>query len=303
MWVYLGIVSAAFLGMYDVSKKHALRENAVLPVLFLSTVFGAAVMLPLVLLSVTGNGPLSATNLYVPAISLAGHFHVLAKSLIVAVAWMLSYLALKNLPISIISPVGAVGPVWTLLGAVIMFHEQPTLVQYAGFAVMLLSYWRLSVIGGREGILFYNNRWIALTVLATMLGAASAMYDKFLIQRLEYSPMAVQAWFSIYVVPVLAVFVLLLWWPGRKRYTPFTWRWSIALIGLMLLAADFLYFKALSCPGALVAMLSTLRCAYIVISLFAGCLLFREARLSSKTTAVGGILLGVFLILLSNRPR
>jgi len=42
-----------------------------------------------------------------------------------------------------------------------------------------------------------------------------------------------------------------------------------------------------------------LRCAYIVISLFAGCLLFREARLSSKITAVGGILFGVFLILLS----
>jgi len=157
MWVYLGIVSAAFLGMYDVSKKHALRENAVLPVLFLSTVFGAAVMLPLVLLSAAGNGPLSATNFYVPAISLAGHLHVLAKSVIVAVAWMLSYLALKNLPISIISPVGAVGPVWTLLGAVIMFHEQPTLVQYFGFAVMLFSYWRLSVIGGREGILFYTG--------------------------------------------------------------------------------------------------------------------------------------------------
>jgi transporter family protein len=212
---------------------------------------------------------------------------------------VLSYFALKNLPISIVSPVTAVGPVWTLLGAVLMFHEQPTALQYLGFGVMVLSYWWFSVIGGKEGILFYNNRWIAFTVLATMLGAASAMYDKFLIQRLDYPPMAVQAWFSIYVVPVLGVFVLLFWWPGRKRYTPFTWRWSIVLIGLMLVAADSLYFKALSYQGSLVAMLSTLRCAYIVISLFAGGLLFREARLSSKTTAVGGILLGVFLILLS----
>jgi transporter family protein len=299
MWVYLGIVSAVFLGMYDVSRKHALRQNAVLPVLFLSTVFGALVMLPLVLLSRAELGHVSLTAFYVPSLAWAGHFHVLVKSLIVALAWMLSYFALKNLPISIVSPVGAVGPIWTLLGAVIMFHEQPTALQYAGFGVMVLSYWWFSVIGSKEGILFYNNRWIAFTVLATMLGAASAMYDKFLIQRLHYPPMAVQAWFSIYVVPVLGVFVLLFWWPGRKRYTPFTWRWSIALIGLMLLAADFLYFRALSYPGSLVAMLSSLRCAYIVISLFVGGLLFKEARLSSKTTAVGGILLGVFLILLS----
>jgi transporter family protein len=232
MWVYLGIVSAAFLGMYDISKKHALRQNAVLPVLFLSTVFGAAVMVPLVLLSLVKPGASSATGLYVPSIAWAGHFHLLVKSVIVSVAWVLSYFALKNLPISIVSPVTAVGPVWTLLGAVLMFHEQPTALQYLGFGVMVLSYWWFSVIGGKEGILFYNNRWIAFTVLATMLGAASAMYDKFLIQRLGYPPMAVQAWFSIYVVPVLGVFVLLFWWPGRKRYTPFTWRWSIVLIGL-----------------------------------------------------------------------
>ncbi len=299
MWVYLGIVSAVFLGMYDVSRKHALRQNAVLPVLFLSTVFGALVMLPLVLLSWAEPEHLSLTGFYVPSLAWVGHFHVLVKSLIVSLAWMLSYLALKNLPISIVSPVAAVGPVWTLLGAVIMFHEHPTALQYAGFGVMVLSYWWFSVIGSKEGILFYNNRWIAFTVLATMLGAASSMYDKLLLQQLAYPPMAVQAWFSIYVVPVLGVFVLLFWWPGRKRYTPFTWRWSIALIGLMLLAADFVYFRALSYQGSLVAMLSSLRCAYIVISLFVGGLLFNEARLSSKTTAAGGILLGVFLILLS----
>ncbi|HUV65876.1 MAG TPA: DMT family transporter [Sedimentisphaerales bacterium] len=299
MWVYLGIVSAAFLGMYDVSRKHALRQNAVLPVLFLSTVFGALVVLPLVLLSRAEPAHMSAIAFYVPPLAWVGHFHVLAKSVIVSVAWTLSYLALKNLPISIVSPVSAIGPVWTLLGAVILFHEQPTVLQYLGFGVMVLSYWWFSVIGSKEGILFYNNRWIAFTVLATMLGAASAMYDKFLIQRLDYPPMAVQAWFSIYVVPVLGVFVLLFWWPGRKRYTPFIWRWSIVTIGLMLLAADFLYFKALSYQGSLIAMLSTLRCAYIVISLFAGGLLFKESRLSSKTTAVAGILFGVFLILLS----
>jgi transporter family protein len=298
MWVYLGIFSAVFLGMYDVSKKHALQQNAVLPVLFLSTVFGAAVMLPLVLLSHKSN-LLVNTDFYVTAITWNGHLHLFLKAVIVSVAWMLSYVALKNLPISIVSPIGAVGPVWTLLGAVIMFHEQPTALQYVGFGIMIISYWWFSVIGGKEGILFYNNRWVALTLLATILGAGSAMYDKLLIQRMSCPPMAVQAWFSIYVVPVLGAFVLIFWWPNRKRYTPFDWRWSIVLIGLMLLAADFLYFKALSYHGSLIAMLSTLRCGYIVISLFVGCLLFHEARLSTKTSAVGGILLGVFLILLS----
>ena len=38
MWLILGLISAVFLGLYDVCKKASLRENAVLPVLFLATV-------------------------------------------------------------------------------------------------------------------------------------------------------------------------------------------------------------------------------------------------------------------------
>jgi bacterial/archaeal transporter family protein len=118
MWVYLGIVSAIFLGMYDISKKHALRQNAVLPVLFLSTVFGAMVMVPLVLLSRTEPLYLSARTFYVPSLTWAGHFHLLVKAMIVSLAWILSYFALKNLPISVASPVTAVGGI--LLGVVLI---------------------------------------------------------------------------------------------------------------------------------------------------------------------------------------
>ena len=50
-WIAASLVSAFFLGLYDLSKKHALRDNAVLPVLFLSTVCGAAVWLLLLLLA------------------------------------------------------------------------------------------------------------------------------------------------------------------------------------------------------------------------------------------------------------
>ena len=56
-WIAASLVSAFFLGCYDLSKKHALRENAVVPVLFLSTICGAVVWLALLLavaMAVTG---------------------------------------------------------------------------------------------------------------------------------------------------------------------------------------------------------------------------------------------------------
>lgn len=46
MWLILAFVSATFLGLYDTSKKASLRNNAVLPVLFLNTVFSTILFSP-----------------------------------------------------------------------------------------------------------------------------------------------------------------------------------------------------------------------------------------------------------------
>ena len=54
IWVALAFMSAALLGCYDFFKKISLKENAVIPVLFLNTLFSALIFLPFILLSRTG---------------------------------------------------------------------------------------------------------------------------------------------------------------------------------------------------------------------------------------------------------
>ena len=51
MWLLLAFLSAALLGFYDVFKKKSLRDNAVLPVLFLNTLFSSLIFLPFILIS------------------------------------------------------------------------------------------------------------------------------------------------------------------------------------------------------------------------------------------------------------
>ena len=41
MWLLLAFLSATLLGFYDVFKKKSLKDNAVLPVLFLNTFFSS----------------------------------------------------------------------------------------------------------------------------------------------------------------------------------------------------------------------------------------------------------------------
>ncbi len=299
MWLYLGVFSALFLGLYDISKKHSLQKNAVLPVLLYSTALAAILFVPFIVLSAIEPEYMVKIGLYIPSTSLVGHLHLFAKSAIVFLAWVLSYSALKNLPISIATPIGASGPLWTLLGAILLSHEQPSILQYAGLITMIVSYYLFSIISNKEGISFRRDKWVGFVFLATVLGACSGLYDKYLIQTLDYSPMLVQAWFFIYLIVLLGPTMIISRLGARKNIVPFVWRWSIPLIGIFLIVADFAYFKALAYEGSLIAMLSTLRCGCILVSFLGGILLFKELRPGYKAIALCGVLAGVFLILSS----
>ncbi len=300
MWIYLGLISAVLLGLYDVCKKHALNHNAVLPVLFLSTVAGFLPMPFFWAGSRLAPDFMLHIACYVPVATLSEHLHLLLKAFIVSVSWVLAYFAMKHLPISIFSPIRASGPAWTLIGALLIFHERPLLIQWAGIAVIFCSYYAFSLIGREEGVIFHRSKWILYIFLATLIGSISTLYDKYLIQQLGYTPMLVQFWFAFYNVALLGPFVACVWWPKRKAYTPFQWRWSIVLIGLLLIVADFVYFNAVKNPDALIVVLSMLRRSSVVVSFAVGASLFGDVNRRRKAWALAGVLAGIFLILMSS---
>ena len=55
MWLILAFMSAALLGCYDSFKKQALKGNAVIPVLFLNTLFSSLIFLPFIVMSGTSD--------------------------------------------------------------------------------------------------------------------------------------------------------------------------------------------------------------------------------------------------------
>lgn len=298
-WIYLGLISSVLLGLYDVCKKRSLNHNSVLPVLFLATLSGFIPFALLFIASRAAPGLTQQWSVYIPPATLSGHLHLFAKAGIVSVSWVLAYFAMKHLPISIVSPIRASGPVWTLLGALIIFHERPLPMQWVGMGMVFFFYYIFSLIGLREGVVFHRSRWVLYIFLATFIGTLSSLYDKYLFQQLQYNVMLVQFWFSFYLVVLLGLIVALAWWPRRAQHTPFHWRWSIPMIGLLLVAADLVYFNAVRQPDALIAILSLLRRSSVIISFGLGAVVFGDLNLRTKAWALAGVLAGVILIVLA----
>lgn len=300
MWILLAFTSACLLGFYDVFKKKSLADNAVLPVLMINTVVCALFFLPIIIGSAAG-----WMNM-IPAEGVRAHGLVLLKSVIVLSSWVCGYYAMKHLPLTIVGPINATRPVMTLVGALLIYGECLNGWQWAGVTLAIFSFFLLSRSGRKEGIRFAHDRWIILLVLAAVLGAASGLYDKYLMASTAEGGAGlnryfVQGWYNLYQALMMSVVILLIWLPKRKQGTPFQWRWSIVLISVFLTAADMAYFYALSCLGAMIAVVSMVRRGSVIVSFLFGAMVFKEKNLRSKAVDLLFVLLGMACLFIGSR--
>jgi len=303
MWLACAFLSAALLGFYDVFKKQSLKNNAVIPVLFLNTLFCSLIFMPFMVLSAMHNPVVESSLFHVPEVGWEAHKYIVLKSCIVLSSWLLGYFGIKHLPITLVGPINATRPVMVLLGAMFVFGERLNLYQWIGVLLAIFSFFLLSRSGKKEGIDFKHNRWVLAIVGAAVLGAVSGLYDKYLMAPVSdggigLDRMVVQSWYNIYQCLMMGAMLLLLWWPKRKSTTPFHWHWAIIFISLFLSAADFVYFYALSLDDAMISIVSMVRRGSVLVSFLFGAMVLKEKNLKSKAVDLFLILIGmVFLYL------
>ena len=302
MWLILAFVSATFLGLYDTSKKASLKDNAVLPVLLLNTIFSTIIFLPFLVDYVGGFGWFTDTFLdtsAAPVPELKAHLLVVLKAFIVLSSWICGYFGLKHLPLTIVGPINATRPVLVLVGAMLIFGERLNAYQWVGVMLAIASIFLMSRAGKKENIDFKRNKWIWCVGLATLMGVISGLYDKHIMRSLN--PMFVQSWFNFYQMIIMTVICAFLWYPKRHSTTPFTWRWTIVLISIFICLGDFAYYTSLSDPDSLISVVSLVRRSSVIISFACAVIFFKERNLKAKILDLAILLVGMAFIWMGTR--
>lgn len=300
MWLILAFMSAAFLGVYDSLKKKSLKDNAVIPILFLNTLFSSLIFLPFIALSATGT-TLDESIFHVGSGGWEMHKYIVLKAVIVLTSWLLGYFGMKHLPLTIVGPINATRPVMVLVGALLVFGERLNGWQWAGVLLAVASFFLLSRSGKKEGIDFKHDHWIYMIIGSALTGAISGLYDKYLMAPVEsggvgLDRMMVQSWYNIYQCFMMLAMLMILWWPKHKNTTPFHWDWAIIGVSIFLSTADFMYFYSLSLPDAMISIVSMVRRGSVVVSFFFGAIFFHEKNLKAKAFDLALVLLGMLCL-------
>lgn len=293
MWILFALCSALCLGCYDIMKKLSLRGNNVLTVLMLNTVFGAVLMSPIIVSELTsGNWGLADTP--------RGHLLILLKALIVLGSWILGYFAIKHLPLTIQGPITASRPVMVLVGAVVIFGERLNTIQWIGILLGFISLFFISRLGAREGFSLKRSRWLWMSVGAAVLGAVSALFDKYLMEF--YRPLDVQAWYSLYqcIIMCAALWIISRSSRAKDSSDKFSWRWTIPLIAVFLTIADLAYFYSLSLDGSMIAVVSMIRRGSVIVPFLFGVIALHEHNVSAKAVDLALLILSLALLVIGS---
>lgn len=283
MWIWLVIGSALMLGLYDVAKKQSLRRNSVLAVLLVSTFFSALIMAPWLTI-----GPAS------------DHLGLFFKACLVTASWVSGLAAMGLVPLSTVSTVKASRPVFVLVFSLILFAERLNALQWAGCLLAVVAIFLLSRTSRSEGVSIKTNRGVVYLAISVITGVVSALYDKHILGFMD--PVFVQSWTNVYITLILLIVIAVrrfLRKPGQPAPS-FRWDWMLPLIAVLITAADFMYFRALSSEGSLLSVVSMTRRLSVVVPFVFGALFWHEKNIAAKGFSLLLMLSGIALITLGS---
>lgn len=276
MWIWMALASAVLLGVYDVAKKAALKNNGIYGILLVATGIGAIFLSPFLTWGVG-----------------ADHLRLIFKALLVTASWVSGMIALKLLPITTVSTFKTSRPMFVVLFSILLFGEHLNWMQWLGVAAVLAALWLLSLSSEREGISFKGNRGFWALLVSVFTGVASALWDKHILSGMQ--PLFVQGWTNIYITLMLAAIILLRCARGIRE--SFRWDWTLLLIAALITAADMLYFFSLKADGSMLSVISLIRRSSVIVTFVMGAALFKEKRIAQKAGVLIIMLAGVTLLM------
>ena len=278
MWLWLSVGSALLLGVYDVFKKQALKRNGVYWILLSATALTTLFLTPFL-----SAGPFS------------DHLRLMVKAVLVTVSWVSGLKAMECLPLTTVSTIKASRPMFVVIFSIILFGERLNLLQWLGVAVVMTALFLSSRSKRHETDKKTSAKGISLMIVSVLSGAASALWDKHIMQHME--PLFVQSWTNLYVTILLAILLLVQYLTDKERFQPLTWDWRILLIAVFITVADALYFFAVKQPDALLSIISMIRRCSVLITFLGGVLVLKEGHVRDKALDMVLMMAGVALLL------
>lgn len=283
MYIFIVLLSAIFLGLYEVLKKKSLQKSSVYEVLFFYCLSGFLVSL------------IFANNAF--SVSFNDILFILLKSIIIVVNWWLVLICMEKLDVGIIVPFSFVGTILVVFASGLIFKEQITYIHFLsllfiGIGVILTALLDRKQVEKKDEKKKHHV-YILLMLFTSVLSASTALLDKYLLNVRNVNNYAFLIWFMFFTSIIYGIFYLfknrkIEWKNVKKNY------WMI-FTGAAIVFADITYYQAITMDGAQISLISILRKFSVIVATILASLFLKEKNLLKKLGILCIMIIGVAL--------
>ncbi len=277
MWVVLVLIYGLLKGAREVCKKKSLEKNTVIEVLFFYTLFSFLLVLP----NIANLGSISIKLLSLIAL----------KSLIIFLAWILSFHAIHAMPVSLYGILDLSRVLFATFLGISVLHEEMTIFRTIGLilvasGLLLLKYRRNGKVSEHV-----RPAIVIVAIASCMLNSLSGLMDKILMRSVTSSQL--QFWYMLFLVIMYFVYVLI-----SRSQTDFTsavknpWIWAMAILFVI---ADKCLFIANGIEASKITVMTLIKQSGCIITIFAGKFIFREKNITHKLVCATIIITGIVI--------
>lgn len=278
-WLWMVIISGILLGFWDITKKKAFKQNSVVSVLAFYSIFCF----------------IFVSFEFSNAINLTGDkiLIIFIKTFIIFLSWVLGFTAIKQLPISIVTPFDTVNPLFSIILGIIILSESLGLLQGVGIVIMLVAYYFIGKVGSKEITNVFKNKYFYFMISSALFSAISATIDKIALRSIN--PGQMQFWFCLFISIFNMAALLYTKWKSEDKIS-IKLDYNIPLMSLLLTISDRIYFIAVNIPSSQISVIMPLRKISIFISVIVGGIIFKEENLRQKFWCICLLIIGIALV-------
>lgn len=277
MWIVLVLIYGLLKGTREVCKKKSLEKNTVIEVLFFYTLFSFLLVLPNI--AYLGNISIKLLSL------------IALKSLIIFLAWILSFHAIHAMPVSLYGILDLSRVLFATFLGISVLHEKMTIFRTIGlifvaFGLLLLKYRKKGEISERVHPII-----IIAAIASCMLNSLSGLMDKVLMRNVTSSQL--QFWYMLFLVIMYFIYILI-----SHSQTNFTsavknpWIWTMAILFVI---ADKCLFIANGIEASKITIMTLIKQSGCIITILAGKFIFHEKNITHKLICAALIIVGIMI--------
>lgn len=276
LWILFIFIYAFLKGSREGMKKAALKRSSSNEILFFYTLIGFIFTLPF-----------SASAFVLSPLLI---FFIFIKSMVVCIAWLCAFAALKKMSVSLYGIMDLARMVFSTFLGVFVLGESFTINKALGVILVLISLFLVNLKKTTEA-----KGMTVITLLAALLNcffnAVSGTMDKILMQYMSSAQL--QFWFMLFTTAIYGIIILIK--KEKISLSSLKTNYWIPIMSLSLIIGDKLLFEANASPLSQVTLMTIIKQSSVLVTVLTGWVVFKEKHILYKLFCTGIVLLGIFV--------